>query len=113
MKKLLMIIQSDPYESSKVAEAIDMAYAGAAFDIEVGILFTGEGLLCLIEGQSTSNIESKSIEKKIQALPIYGVDSIWYEPSESYSIATSDLATAVSPEERQQIMSSFDEIQVF
>jgi len=115
MKKLLILIQQDPYENSRVSEGIDLAFAAATFDIDVAIVFAKEGLVCLTSGQSTSEIQRRSVEKKIKSLPIYGIEQLY-----ALEDLTLDIQSQISVEIKtinedrlMDLFTEFEEIQVF
>ena len=115
MKSILFIIQTDPYASAAVTEAIDMAYAAAVFDLEVAVLFIGPGIACLVKDQQSPVLEKKSIEKKVAALPIYGVERLYYDGYQS-GIALDRIikdAISLNADAQTALLSQFHEIQVF
>ncbi len=115
VKTLLFIIQSDPYATSKVSDAIDMAYAAAVFEIEVAVLFSGAALSCLLQGHQSRLLDKKSIEKKILALPIYGVDELRYvvDANSPFASMLAGIADPLPESEQAAYMAGFQEIQVF
>lgn len=93
-----------------------MAYAAAVFDIEVAVLFTGEALSGLLKGHDNRLLEKKSIEKKILALPIYGVDELRYVVEDHDSLlrkALIGIADPLSSADQAAYIAGFQEIQVF
>ena len=93
MKSVLFIIQTDPYASSTVSDAIDMAYAAAVFDVDVAVLFVGDGIACLRQGHDSKVLQRKSIEKKILL--------IWHAQTKVVSVlpveVRDDAGAVVSP----------------
>lgn len=79
-------------------EALDMAFALAAFDQPVSLLFTGAGVNWLRNGQITDAIEQKSLEKNLAAAPIFGISAIMADASacRRYGLDTEDLPDQVS-----------------
>lgn len=73
---MLIIIDQPPYGTWAGREALDMAFALAAFDQPVSLLFSGAGVNWLRETQDTSGIEQKSLEKNLAAAPIFGIEAI-------------------------------------
>jgi len=115
MKSVLFIIQTDPYASSTVSDAIDMAYAAAVFDVDVAVLFVGDGIACLRQGHDSKVLQRKSIEKKIAALPMYGVERLYYAgDSHRHAVGTlGDDAVSLNAAEQVTLFAEFQEIQVY
>jgi tRNA 2-thiouridine synthesizing protein C len=59
-------------------EALEYALALAAFDLEVAILFTGDGLFWLQPNQEARTNGGKSPSKLLAALPMFGIDQVGY-----------------------------------
>ncbi|MEO9525256.1 MULTISPECIES: DsrE family protein [Gammaproteobacteria] len=73
---MLIIIDQPPYGTWAGREALDMAFALAAFDQPVSLLFSGAGVNWLRKAQDTAGIEQKSVEKNLAAAPIFGIKAI-------------------------------------
>ena len=52
MKKMLCVVSRPPYSGSHDLELIEAAMVGAVFDLKVSVLFRGEGVWALLEGQN-------------------------------------------------------------
>jgi tRNA 2-thiouridine synthesizing protein C len=78
-KTLLFILQRAPYGNSATREALDAALAAAAFEQNVQILFTGEGVWNLLPDQDTSGINSKDTSKMLQALDYYDISDVFVD----------------------------------
>jgi tRNA 2-thiouridine synthesizing protein C len=59
-------------------EALEYALALAAFDLEIAILFTGDGLFWLQPNQEARSAGGKSPSKLLAALPMFGIDQVGY-----------------------------------
>ena len=115
MKKLLILIQQDPYANLSVSEAIDLAFAAATYDVEVALVFAHHGLVCLTLDHQTAGIKRRSIGKKIKSLPLYGVEKLYALASDTSHIdfeLTSD-AELINQSQLNQLYTEYDEIQVF
>jgi tRNA 2-thiouridine synthesizing protein C len=53
--------------------------ASAAFDQQVAMLFLGDGVLQLCNGQDGAAIGYKSHDKQLSALPLYDVDALFVD----------------------------------
>lgn len=78
-KKVLIICTQSPYSGSLSREAIDYCLAAAAFEQDLELLFTGDAVLQLIEGQNPSAINQKNLTKTLLALPIYGISKFYVD----------------------------------
>lgn len=98
-KKILFVLQRAPYGSSSARESLDAALAAAAFEQDVQLLFSGEGVWQLLPNQQADAIASKDIGKMLQALAYYDIDRV-YADAQSLAergLAAETLAMAVTP----------------
>ncbi|MGM0767570.1 MAG: DsrE family protein [Pseudomonadota bacterium] len=72
----LIIIDCPPYGNWTGRESLDMAFSLAAFDQPVSLLFIGEGVLWLKQGQQPEAVKQKSAERNLKAAAIFGIDSL-------------------------------------
>ena len=73
--RLLIHIKTAPTPN---CEALEFALAMASFDLEVAILFSDEGLKWLTLPSPLVSHQGKDFVKLIKALPIYGLDQLFY-----------------------------------
>ncbi len=78
-KTILFILQRAPYGSNAMRESLDAALAAAAFEQNVQLLFSGEGVWGLLPTQNPEAIHSKSIEKMLHALHYYDIKQIYVD----------------------------------
>ena len=88
-KKILFIMQRPPYGSSAARESLDAALAAAAFEQEVQLLFTGDGVWQLLPDQAADAIHCKNIGKMLQALAYYDIKDVF---ADGASLAERQLA---------------------
>lgn len=95
---MLIIIDQPPYGRWAGREALDMAFARAAFDQPVSLLFTGAGINWLRKHQNAGAIGQKSVEKNLAAAPIFGVEAILADRGacERYALSAEDLIDGVT-----------------
>lgn len=98
-KTILFLLQRAPYGSSHTREMIDALYAASAFDQNVHLLFTGEGIWQLLPGQHGSDIASKDVGKLLGALAYYDINALFVDRAslESRQLDSSQLALPVIP----------------
>lgn len=78
-KSILFVLQHAPYGSSTTQEALDAALAAAAFEQNVQLFFSGDGVWSLLSSQQSELIQRKNIEKILQALHYYDIESIYID----------------------------------
>ena len=74
---LLIISRQAPWSGPGAREALDIALAGGAFDLPVGMLFLDDGVLQLALGQAPQAVQQKDLTANLQALPMFGVESLY------------------------------------
>jgi tRNA 2-thiouridine synthesizing protein C len=77
MKKYLIIMQHSPYESSLALEGLELAFAIAAFNQEVTLLFRGPGVLQLISNQNPDPLLHKEFTKAYMGLSLFGITDVY------------------------------------
>lgn len=76
-KSLLIISRQAPWSGPGAREALDIALAGGAFDLPVGMLFLDDGVLQLAVGQTPQALQQKDLTANLQALPMFGVEALY------------------------------------
>ena len=98
-KNFLVVCRHPPYGSSLARDALDVAMASAAFDQKVTMLFLGDGVLQLCNGQDGAAIGQKSHDKQLGALPLYDVDELYVDANSlrTHGLAIDDLVLPARP----------------
>jgi tRNA 2-thiouridine synthesizing protein C len=78
-KRCLFINRCTPHGSSKAQEALDMAFALAAFEHRVSMVFMDDGVLQLLRDQDTTEINVKHFAPSFRAWEDYGIEHIYVE----------------------------------
>lgn len=97
-------------------EALEYALALAAFDLEVAIVFSGDGLFWLQPNQSARSVGGKSPLKLLAALPMFGIENVGYSSSvalDADSLNLSDNATRLNQDECAQWLSRANHVVSF
>lgn len=76
-KSLLLISRQSPWSGPGAREALDIALAGGAFDLPLGMLFLDDGVLQLAPAQRPAALQQKDLAANLQALPLFGVESLY------------------------------------
>ncbi len=106
-KSILIINQSAPYGSNKARESLDVALTCAIFEMPVSLLFIGDGVLQLLNGQQPEALQTKKHEAMLTALPMYDIDCLYVTSSDlkQHGLQSEDLAVPVKIVEQKQIAS--------
>lgn len=76
-KSLLIISRQAPWAGPSAREALDIALAGGAFDLPLGMLFLDDGVFQLAPGQQPAQLQQKNLAANLQALPMFGVEELF------------------------------------
>ena len=77
VKSLLIISRQAPWNGPSAREALDIALAGGAFDLPLGMLFLDDGVFQLAPGQQPAAVQQKNLAANLQALPMFGVEELF------------------------------------
>lgn len=97
-KSLLLITRQAPWSGPGAREALDIALAGGAFDLPLGMLFLDDGVLQLCPEQQPAQLQQKDLSANLQALPLFGVEAL-YASSRSLQERGLDLQQLTLPVE--------------
>jgi|GEM_PF-289070 len=78
-KKVLVILSSSPYGSSRLRSGIDYCLAAAAFEQNINLLLLGNAGYLLIADQKTKRIHQKNLAKMVSAFPLYGISRLFID----------------------------------
>lgn len=76
-RSMLIITRQAPWSGPSAREALDIALAGGAFELPLGLLFLDDGVFQLAPGQQATHLQQKDLTANLQALPMFGVDSLF------------------------------------
>lgn len=76
-RSMLIITRQSPWSGPSAREALDMALAGGAFELPLGMLFLDDGVFQLVQAQQAAQLQQKDLTANLQALPMFGVDSLY------------------------------------
>lgn len=74
---LLIISRQAPWSGPGAREALDIALAGGAFDLPIGMLFLDDGVFQLSKAQQPGALQQKNLGANLQALPMFGVEDLY------------------------------------
>ncbi|PTU73800.1 sulfurtransferase complex subunit TusC [Pseudomonas mangrovi] len=76
-QSLLIVTRQAPWSGPGAREALDIALAGGAFDLPLGLLFLDDGVFQLAPGQQPASLTLKDLQANLQALPMFGVEALY------------------------------------
>lgn len=76
-KRILWVFRQAPYGNLLSREAIDFALAAGVFDQNIGLIFIGDGVWQLLDGQNSQAIAYKNHQKLLSALSLYDITDIY------------------------------------
>lgn len=93
-KRLLLVCRKPPYGNALARESVEIALAAAVFDQNLAIAFIDDGVWQLQDQQNPEQLELKSQQKLLSALPLYGVEHIYADADalRQRAISPTDLA---------------------
>lgn len=77
MRDILCISRHSPQSGLLAKEALDTVLAGATFDQSISLLLMDEGVWQACAPTGTGSYAFKDISKNLNALTLYGVDTIY------------------------------------
>lgn len=76
-RSMLIISRQSPWSGPSAREALDIALAGGAFELPLGLLFLDDGVFQLVADQKAARLEQKDLTANLQALPMFGIESLY------------------------------------
>lgn len=76
-KSLLLVSQHAPWQGLMARETLDIALAGGAFDLPVSLLWQGDGVYQLLDGQNPEQLQQKNLQAQLASLPLFGLESLF------------------------------------
>jgi tRNA 2-thiouridine synthesizing protein C len=115
-KSLLIISRQSPWSGPSAREALDIALAGGAFDLPLGMLFLDDGVLQLLPAQNARALQQKDLTANLQALSMFGVDDLFAcgtslneRGIDSASLSLEELAI-LQPQELAALIDRYDQV---
>lgn len=78
-KKVLVIVAKAPHGTFYVQEALDVMFIMTAYEIDLSVLFTGDGVLALKSNQNTKAIGTKGFMASIGALTDWDIKEVFVD----------------------------------
>lgn len=102
---VLVILRHPPHGSSWLREGLDAALVAAAFGQAVSLLFQGDGVLALLQGQGPGPLGQKGTSATLDMLAMYDIESLFLDATSlaRLGLSTDSLQLPASPLEPPSI----------
>ncbi len=109
-KSMLIVSRQSPWSGLGAREALDIALAGGAFELPIGLLFLDDGVFQLLPDQQPAAVEQKDLSANLQALPLFGVEDLYVcrQSLRLRGLADQPLALAATTLEGPELADLFD-----
>lgn len=97
IKKFCYVNRKAPYGTVYALESLEVVLIGAAFEQDVSVVFTDDGIYQLTKNQDTADIEMKNFSPTYRALEMYDVEKLYVEKEslEERGMTADDLIVPV------------------
>ena len=106
----LIHITSSPYDGLKAREGLDFAMVLATFEQEVDLAFSGAGVGLLITEQAPTKAHGKALHKMLPSFEFYDIEKLYVQESDVLDNNITALATPVSEQEWQTVLTGYTHI---
>ncbi|MCY1399874.1 Intracellular sulfur oxidation protein DsrF [compost metagenome] len=109
-KSLLIISRQAPWAGPGAREALDIALAGGAFDLPLGMLFLDDGVFQLQPAQQPGQLQQKNLGANLQALPMFGVEELFVSSASlaERGMAANNLSLEAQPLDDDELAALVD-----
>lgn len=80
-KKLLFHFTAAPYGSTRAKDALDTVLAASAYEQDISLLFSSDGVFQLLKTQDGHAAEQKNLASLLSVFPMYDIDKIFVQAS--------------------------------
>ncbi len=113
VKKFMFLNRKAPHGTVYALEGLEVVLITAAFDQDVSLVFTDDGVYQLMKGIDTKGIEVKDFSKTYRALEGYDIEKLYVDRSsmEARGLTEDDLivdVTVLSDDEMKNLMAEQD-----
>jgi tRNA 2-thiouridine synthesizing protein C len=113
VKKFMFLNRKAPHGTVYALEGLEVVLITAAFDQDVSLVFTDDGVYQLIKGIDTKGIEVKDFSKTYRALEGYDIEKLYVDQGslDARGLTEDDLivdVTVLSDDEMKNLMAEQD-----
>lgn len=114
VKKFMFVNRKAPYGTIYALESLEVVLISAAFDQDVTLVFTDDGVLQLKKGQTTDAIGMKNFSPTYRALEGYDVEKLYVdkESLDARGLTEDDLLVDVQVVSKADLADLMDEQEV-
>jgi tRNA 2-thiouridine synthesizing protein C len=111
VKKFMFVNRKAPYGTVYALESLEVVLITAAFDQDVSLVFSDDGVYQIKKGQSTDAIGMKNFSPTYRALEGYDVEKLYVdkESMDERGLTADDLLVDVEIVSRAQLADLMDE----
>lgn len=98
VKKFMFVNRKAPHGTVYALEGLEVVLISAAFDQDVSMVFTDDGVYELMKGMNTKGIEVKDFSRTYRALEGYDIEKLYVEKAsmEARGLTEDDLIVDVT-----------------
>ncbi|MFN3715698.1 MAG: sulfurtransferase complex subunit TusC [Thiobacillus sp.] len=113
VKKFMFLNRKAPHGTVYALEGLEVVLITAAFDQDVSLVFTDDGVYQLMKGMDTKGIEVKDFSKTYRALEGYDIEKLYVDSTSlrARGLTEEDLivdVTVLSDDEMKNLMAEQD-----
>lgn len=113
VKKFMFLNRKAPHGTVYALEGLEVVLITAAFDQDVSLVFTDDGVYQLMKGIDTKGIEVKDFSKTYRALEGYDIEKLYVDQTslDARGLTEDDLivdVTVLSDDEMKNLMDEQD-----
>ena len=113
VKKFMFLNRKAPHGTVYALEGLEVVLITAAFDQDVSMVFTDDGVYQLMKGIDTKGIEVKDFSKTYRALEGYDIEKLYVDKAsmDARGLTEDDLivdVTVMSDDEMKNLMAEQD-----
>ena len=111
VKKFMFVNRKSPYGTVYALESLEVVLITAAFDQDVSLVFSDDGVFQIKKGQNTDGIGMKNFSPTYRALEGYDVEKLYVdkESMEERGLTEEDLLVDVEILSRAELADLMDE----
>lgn len=112
IKKFMFVNRTAPYGTVYALESLEVVLISAAFEQDVCVLFSDDGVYQLKKGQNTDALGMKNFSPTYRALEMYDVEKLYVdkESMEARGLTTDDFLVDVEVKTSEEITSMMEEM---
>src|SRR3569832_415984 len=98
VKKFMFLNRKAPHGTVYALEGLEVVLITAAFDQDVSMVFTDDGVYQLMKGVDTKGIEVKDFSKTFRALEVFDIEKLYVDQGSLYArgLTEDDLIVVVT-----------------